>query len=146
MELAGATAAMRPTVSASTKVTFCGELEGEEQRGQTCSSSRGPAGLAPRATEGLRHSPVQNHDHHGPVGTQQSRVLQARLLGLFRGDDPHALGALGDELTAQAQARSNPRKAVGPQKSSSPAKPTPLPSSQAATPATERKAGRPQPT
>lgn len=43
MELAGATAAMRPTVSANPKVMFCRDLEGKEQQGQTCSSSRAPA-------------------------------------------------------------------------------------------------------
>lgn len=56
----------------------------------------------PVPTAGLRCSPVQNHHHHGAVGAQESRVLQLRLLGLFGGHQPHALGTLRDELTAQA--------------------------------------------
>lgn len=51
---------------------------------------------------GLHRSPVQNHHHHSAVGAQESCVLQFCLLGLFGGDEPHALGALGDELTARA--------------------------------------------
>lgn len=52
-------------------------------------------------TGGLHHPPVQNHHDRGPVGAQESRVLQRCLLGLSGGIEPHALGALGDEFTEQ---------------------------------------------
>lgn len=66
------------------------------------SNAQGSAGWVPCSQVGLHHSPVQNHHHHGAIGAQESRVLQVHLLGLFGGNEPHALGALRDELTAWA--------------------------------------------
>lgn len=85
MELAGATASIRPTVSASPKVTFCRDLEGEEgqqsqedpaagrERQQCTRPSRMGVHITawldgdPCLQAGLHHSPVEDHHHHGTV-------------------------------------------------------------------------------
>lgn len=74
---------------------------GREQRGQHLLVHRAQGDGVPRRGAGLHRSPVQNHHHHSPVGPQERRVLQRCLLGLFGGDEPHALGALRDEFTEQ---------------------------------------------
>ena len=60
-------------------------------------------GSRARGGGGRRSSPVEQHHNSSAVGAQEGSVFQGGFLGLFGGEEPHALGALRDEFTAWAE-------------------------------------------